>query len=256
MPDIRKPLPVIAQEWISCEKCALGTRRRATSGSFISGEGATGGVMVIGASPGKEDEQAAGAFTSAGGQLLRSVLAHLDMGDITYLTYCTACRSCSQAIDGEGQLKFWPSGDPIMQDRDPLAEEYRECLPRLYEEIYLVDPVIIVALGAASKILVKGVANMEHKTLATVSIPGAGKRAHLTAKKKQWRRKVKGSIELPVTQNMVDYVCIKGPNPEIVEQTRADQRDVSQLNTLVEVLTQAKAVYELHNKFVVNGDRY
>ena len=247
-PDASKHLHVLRQEWENCTACALGEYRVSArrGGNFVFGEGPTGRIMFIGSGPAKEDDEAGRPFMSDGGDLLRRVLKHLDLEGHSYLTNIVSCRSCSQSYDGEGQPKTWGDGSPAIQDRDPFGPEYEACRARLYEEIYIVDPIVIVTMGGvASEVVSK-----QHVAVMTkggeplkVQIPGAGFVPRLTEKKKEWYRKLRGTWVAPVDQNMVDYLCIPTYAPGFVAREEADKREDAPLRKFVQAIEVAKGVY-------------
>ena len=60
----------------------------------------------------------------------------------------------------------------------------------------------------------------------------------------------------PVVPNMVEYLCLKGEPLGRVAAMQADNRPNSPVHKLLEQLSQAKKVYETHDKLVTNGDQH
>ncbi len=247
-PDANKHLHVLRQEWENCTACGLGQRRAAATrgGAFVFGEGVTGRIMIIGGGPDKDDDASGRPFSGEGGQFLHKVIKHIGLENQCYFTNTVSCRSCSQDVDSEGQLKTWSNGDPAIKDHDPFGPDYEACRPRLYEEIYIVDPLIIITLGnVATEVVtkVRGSIGGREGEPQTVKIPGAGYTARLTEKKKQWHRKVRGQWVSPVDQNMVDYLCIPTKNPSFVLREGADQREGSPMKLFVRSFERARDIY-------------
>lgn len=231
VPDYRKTLPVLNQEWSSCTRCDLGVRRNNVNGHFVPGEGGTGGIMFIGEGPGKDEEAEGRPFVGRSGRILRFAIERLRIAHY-YITNIVPCRSCAQAYDNEGQPRYnksWKTGvlEPVIQDQAPTPAQIAACLPRLYQEIYLVDPTLIVALGGtAADVLARRSVKIqaENGTTIHVKVPGAGRRPALTDKRQLWARKVKGTLTLPSTQNEVEYLMVPLIHPAFVARKNRDER--------------------------------
>jgi uracil-DNA glycosylase family 4 len=118
------------------EGCAL--KRTATNTVFADGI-ASGGVMLIGEAPGRDEDRSGKPFVGRAGQLLDKMLAAiaLDRKANTYIT----------------NVINWRPPD----NRDPTPEEAAACLPFLRRHIELVQPKIIILLGAVAARHVVGV---------------------------------------------------------------------------------------------------
>jgi uracil-DNA glycosylase len=250
VPDIRKTLPVLKQQWEQCRACELGQRRASTGGAFVFGEGLPGRIMLIGEGPGKDEEKEGRPFVGKSGQILRDVLTALSMNDIVYITNIVACRSCAHAYDNEGHPKYWDDGRPAIVDQPPSPLHIQACSDRLYEEIYLVDPVLIVTLGgtAAEKLLGHPITvTTACGTTHTAAIPGAGQVATFTEKRKQWRRKVRGEWVQPTMQNVVNYHCFVNLHPAYVARYLEDRRPGAPVELFYRTMQRARDVY---NKYM------
>jgi len=157
--DYRRPLHVLKEEWETCTKCDLGTRREEEQGEFVFGEGVgSRGIMFIGEGPGEKEEYEGRPFVGPSGKILRNAIEALGIANY-YVSNVVACRSCAQGFSSEGQPLFKTNRltghqEPWIKDQPPTIPQAQACLPRLLEEIYLVDPHIIVTLGSeASKAL-------------------------------------------------------------------------------------------------------
>lgn len=248
--DARKSLPVFYQEWANCEVCFLGKRRKLFDAKLVPGEGVRRGIMFVGQSPNAEDEEMGViASTPKSGMLIKDILRRMNFNDY-YMTNLTLCRSCEPVVDESGNYVLQKRGRvsiPRMRQHVPLPSQIQACLNRLYEEIYLVDPVIIVALGAipAEALLKRPVAITRDRGRAVhCEIPGATLRPVLTEKKKAWGRKINGRYEYPTEQNTVRYLLMPTFETSYVMQKSADNGFGSTLHQLVEDIRLAVKTYE------------
>jgi uracil-DNA glycosylase family 4 len=118
----------IADEVRACRRCGLHRGRR----QAVPGEGAAPArLMLIGEGPGQQEDEAGRPFVGAAGQLLDRMLAaiRLDRSDV-YIANVVKCR---------------PPGN-----RTPTDDEALACAPYLARQIALVDPEVIVTLGATA----------------------------------------------------------------------------------------------------------
>lgn len=252
VPDARKSLRALNEAWSQCTRCELGERRLASGGSFVAGEGSRRGIMLVGEGPGKEEEISGSPFVGPSGRLLRKVITKLGLTDY-YITNLVACRSCSPVTNPDGTPRFWKSRRggpmrPMMKDEPPLPSHIMACSERFYEELYIVDPILVVSLGGkACEMLTKGPATIlkQRGQLSTIEIPGASTRAVLTEKKGVWVRKVKGQLAMPVEPNQVEYMLLPTLHPAYVLRKLRDQHaDNSPLAQLVADLRLAVKIYE------------
>ncbi|MDB5734834.1 MAG: polymerase [Alphaproteobacteria bacterium] len=109
--------------------CAL--KRTATNTVFADGV-ASGGVMLIGEAPGRDEDRVGKPFVGRAGQLLDKMLAAiaLDRKTNAYIT----------------NVINWRPPD----NRDPTPEEAAACLPFLRRHIELAEPKVIILLGAVA----------------------------------------------------------------------------------------------------------
>lgn len=262
MPDARKTLEQLSEEWETCEKCELGVRRKETDGNFVFGEGRRRGIMFVGEGPGAIEEEVGRPFAGPSGKLLRDVIGRLGLWDC-YFTNCVSCRSCSPAYDGGGQPimrrdRATKKLLPLINDEPPTPAQVNTCLPRLHEEIYLVDPILIVALGAeaASTLLGRKVSILsERGRTMKITVPGAWSLPVLTEKKKAWRRKVRGEWVMPTVQNQVEYLMLPTVHPAYVLRFHSDRRKGNPLETFAADITLASNIYYRYMT-EVHGDSY
>ena len=105
------------------------------------GEGARSAtIMLVGEQPGDQEDRAGHPFVGPSGKLLDSALerAGLDRAD-AYVT--NAVKHFKWVPDGSGKRRI---------HKTPAASEIRACHPWLEEEIAVLEPRIIVALGATA----------------------------------------------------------------------------------------------------------
>ncbi|MHC4641940.1 MAG: uracil-DNA glycosylase [Planctomycetota bacterium] len=109
-----------------CRKCDLGSTRT----NAVPGEGHPNArIMFIGEAPGADEDAQGRPFVGRAGKLLDKIIAAcgLDRSDV-FIGNILKCRP--------------------PDNRDPAAEEIINCLPYLQRQIELINPEIIVALGA------------------------------------------------------------------------------------------------------------
>jgi len=250
-PDARKTLPQLAQEWAGCTRCTLGQRRIEVGGQFIFGEGVSRAVMLIAEGPGAEEEVHGRPFVGRSGELLRRVLDHLNFHDV-YMANTVCCRSCEMVIDQETGLpqtrKDRRTGisSPVFKDVPPIPPQRNACLPRLYEQIYLVDPIVIVGLGneACETLLGRPLTiTRDRGEGRSITIPGASFRPSITEGGK-WRRKIKQADVDPVEQNEVRYHFIPTLHPAYVIRVLADHGPDNPLQQFVSDIQKAINTYD------------
>ena len=96
-------------------------------------------VMFIGEAPGAEEEKLAEPFVGPAGQLLTKIIQA--MGLTRSAVYISNICKYRPKIDGG------PQGSA---NRPPTPEEMAACLPYIDEEIAIVSPKVIVALGSTA----------------------------------------------------------------------------------------------------------
>ena len=124
--SVSKELAKIAAEVCKCCKCGLGETR--TNG--VPGEGNPDArIVFVGEAPGADEDAQGRPFVGRAGQLLGKIInaMGLDRGDV-FICNILKCR---------------PPGN-----RDPRPDEIISCLPFLQRQLELIEPEIIVALGA------------------------------------------------------------------------------------------------------------
>ena len=122
---VEERLSAIEKRVSVCTKCALHQGRTHTV--FGKGNPRTK-VMFIGEGPGKDEDLKGEPFVGRSGQLLTKIIEAIDLKrEDVYITNMVKCRP--------------------PQNRDPLEEEVRCCEAYLVEQIDLIKPRLICALG-------------------------------------------------------------------------------------------------------------
>ena len=119
----------LATECRSCTRCELSQTRT----NVVVGHGPVPcHVMIIGEGPGEQEDLQGKPFVGKAGQLLTKILesAGIDRETQVYITNTVKCRP--------------------PQNRTPLLSEMEACKPYLLRQIQLVQPKILILLGAPS----------------------------------------------------------------------------------------------------------
>lgn len=127
-------LPVLFEAIIRCCRCPLSETRR----QALPGQGASKArLMFIGEGPEPEEDQQGRTFVGPAGLLLTKMIQAINLNrEEVYITHAVKCRP--------------------PEDRPPLDDELEACQPFLKEEIRLVDPKILVALGGCAARILTG----------------------------------------------------------------------------------------------------
>jgi DNA polymerase len=241
--DVRRSLTNLKHEWETCRRCSLGVYREDVGGSFVFGEGSPGGIMFIGEGPGKDEEEAGRPFIGDTGQFLRKRLELIGLDKRNYyLANAVCCRSWKFQYDGEGKQRFERGGAPTRTDEEPLPVQREACRERLLQQIYIVDPVLIVTLGvAASETLIGKAVGIQAESgkMLQVTIPGAGWLPDKTSKGTWMRRD--GS--LPVVQNQVVYNLMPLIHPSFAIRNWPDKRKEAPMPMFMHGLRRARDIY-------------
>ncbi len=126
--DKEKAYKDLVRRIMECKRCPLHRTRK----NPVPGEGPLNAdVMFVGEAPGRNEDEQGRPFVGAAGNLLNKLLeeAGLKRNEV-YITNVVKCR---------------PPGN-----RDPTDEEIEACLPYLVEQIKIIRPRVIVALGRYS----------------------------------------------------------------------------------------------------------
>jgi DNA polymerase len=118
-------LTVLAETVRGCTRCVLHVERTQTV--FARGNGSSG-LCFIGEGPGADEDAQGFPFVGAAGQLLDRMIAAMGIErDDVYVCNIVKCHP--------------------PKNRTPEPEEMNACMPYLTEQLSLVEPQVIVALG-------------------------------------------------------------------------------------------------------------
>ena len=121
-----KELEKIADEVRKCRKCGLGSIRT----NAVPGEGPPNArIMFVGEAPGADEDAQGRPFVGRAGKLLDKIII--------------ACGLERAEVFIGNILKCRPP-----ENRDPAADEIINCFPYLQRQIEVINPEIIVTLGA------------------------------------------------------------------------------------------------------------
>jgi len=121
-------LSVLAAQVRDCQKCGLARTRTQTV--FARGTG-TSGLCFVGEGPGADEDAQGFPFVGKAGQLLDRMIEAMGFSrDEVYVCNIVKCRP--------------------PDNRKPEPEEMSQCMPYLAEQLALVEPQVIVALGATA----------------------------------------------------------------------------------------------------------
>ena len=122
-------LEQLKNEVAGCALCALSQKRT----HVVFGEGSPNAkIMCIGEGPGYYEDQVGRPFVGKSGELLDKILdvCGFTRAEHVYIANIVKCRP--------------------PENRDPLPEERSTCLPYLLKQIEIIQPKILVLLGATA----------------------------------------------------------------------------------------------------------
>ena len=116
-----------------CRTCAIGESRR----NSVYGEGdPCAALMVVGEGPGETEDKLGRPFVGRAGELLERMLLAIDLArDDVFICNTVKCRPT------------YDTGTRLA-NRPPTPDEMRNCRPYLDEQIEIIRPRVILALGA------------------------------------------------------------------------------------------------------------
>ena len=124
----QRRLEVLAETVRGCTRCALHVARTQTV--FARGTGASG-LCFVGEGPGADEDAQGFPFVGKAGQLLDKMIEAMGFGrDDVYVCNIVKCRP--------------------PDNRKPEPEEMAACMPYLAEQLEVLSPEVIVALGATA----------------------------------------------------------------------------------------------------------
>jgi len=120
---------ILQNECSTCVKCSLSTTRK----NVVFGRGNPNSkLFVVGEGPGQQEDELGLAFVGRAGKMLDSVFLSvgIDTNEDCYISNIVKCRPPN--------------------NRKPLANEVKKCLPWLNEQIELIKPKVIVLAGSTA----------------------------------------------------------------------------------------------------------
>ena len=171
----------LQQAWNACQGCGLCEYRN----SVVFGYGNPNSqVLIIGEAPGENEDRIGLPFVGAAGQLLDQYLGYASIRTEIQELVESINRSKSKSDTDRRDLRnllldeFYFTNVVMCrppENRDPIPKEIEACRTRLFEEIYIVDPVLIVTAGriATEAVLGKKVSITSARgELFDIEIPG------------------------------------------------------------------------------------
>ncbi len=129
----RAALAVRSAAAAACRRCAIGYER--TNNVYGEGDPAAR-LMVVGEGPGETEDAIGRPFVGAAGKLLDRMLAAIDLPrESVYICNTVKCRPTLPGSRGP-------------KNRAPEPQEMANCRPFLDEQIAIIAPSVILALGA------------------------------------------------------------------------------------------------------------
>jgi DNA polymerase len=118
----------LAEQARACTSCGLHEGRGHSV--FARGSGSSG-IVFVGEGPGEEEDRQGLPFVGPAGQLLDRMIAAMQLGrDDVYVCNIVKCRP--------------------PKNRKPEPDEMARCMPFLAEQLSLIQPRVIIALGATA----------------------------------------------------------------------------------------------------------
>lgn len=254
--DARKSLRVLATEWSGCTDCNLGEIRDLRGGQQVFGAG-TGkrGILFLGGEPTHEGERELRAVSGKAGQLLARVLNHYRIKNF-FVTNLVACVSCTPMLDEKGEQMYSRGFHgqlpmPRYKEQPALRPQIAACANRVFEEIYITDPLLIVTMGQLAAATLRGSSfnlTKERGAAEPIAIPGAGFTAVLSPKRKEWSRKVHGQIVTPTERSNVKYLMMPTLHPAYVRDNLNNEQSGNPFELFTNDIRNAKIAYDMYNE--------
>ncbi len=125
---VAEKLAGLSAEIGDCKRCRLSETRQ----NLVFGEGNPGaGILFVGEGPGANEDSTGRPFVGRAGKLLDRIMTSIGLDrNTTYIANVVKCR---------------PPGN-----RTPAADEVDACFRILREQILIMDPGVMIALGASA----------------------------------------------------------------------------------------------------------
>jgi uracil-DNA glycosylase family 4 len=143
-------LETLSSKWHGCTRCGL-AETRLGDGIFFGLGAPQPRFLIVGGTPTAADEEAETLYAGGEGGLLFRLLdeAGVNENECSF-TYAVSCRP-------KVYIPATETEEERIESRPPSKEETVACRPRLYEILYLTDPLAIITVGeVATKAMVRG----------------------------------------------------------------------------------------------------
>jgi len=181
--DKNQYLSAMYQGWSSCQACGLCAERQQVVFGYGNPDAS---VIIIGEAPGENEDRQGVPFVGAAGQLLDQYLAAVSYREDVQETVDTMnkLRNQDDRVSYQRRLRELLLEDYYFtnvvmcrppENRDPIPKELDACRARLIEQIYTIDPVIIISAGsiATTALVGKKVSiTSQRGELMDIEIPG------------------------------------------------------------------------------------
>lgn len=158
-------------EWKGCTRCPLGHPQKGwTRTQVVCGDGnANADIVVIGIAPGQEEDKEGVPFIGESGVILDDFIQKAGIvRDNIWVMNTVQCRPTGMGKDFYGRSK--------VENRNPTTHERTACRPFWERMLYIVDPLLVIALGqpACQEVASTGAATMHdlNGTIREVTIKG------------------------------------------------------------------------------------
>lgn len=158
-------LTEVYQRWHTCTRCFLGEHRKASGlpDDIVFGDGnPEADILIVGEAPGAEEEKDFIPFIGAAGKLLDQVIAcTADSPEVQELFEWYSKTPHTKQNDKKfhdtvleyRRSRFFITNVVVCRppdNRTPVKAEMDACWERLWNTIYTVDPILIIAAGATA----------------------------------------------------------------------------------------------------------
>lgn len=132
----QKDLENLYSEWSNCQKCELSNLRT----RIVFGHGdPDADLVVVGMGPGENEDNEGIPFIGESGMIINDYLSEIKFPrDEIFFMNIVQCRPFSVVKSG---------GRARQENRDPSQPEREACRPFWQEMLYIVDPLLVVAMG-------------------------------------------------------------------------------------------------------------
>ena len=176
--DKERAVLSLFSQWVDCAKCDLGKLRRdkhidtkGQAGNMVFGDGnVNADIVLIGIGPGENEDIQGCPYVGESGQVLDEYLDQLALRrNELFIINIVACRPFSKSVDFKNKRKK-------EENRDPTLLEREACRPLWQEALYIVDPLLIIAMGKPTVMEVTGKRSITMRevqgTVMTCQVPG------------------------------------------------------------------------------------